>query len=212
MTIFYLHNNETQVSFEEGSTGEMCISFMQLDSAEPMETHIVSKEEARQVYAALRTAHYHKGMANQPVNVKPIKEKLDHAYAHGVKNPKMRVDGFCFTRAKDNSKNPGCVYVKAGPAYEATYYGKITRDGVFMPSYDCTRDVEARLAAVTADVVAAAKAYGQKTGTCSFCARELTHKNSILLSMGPYCAERYGMPHSYEPGAFDHLETEEEAA
>lgn len=198
--IHYLHDNEYQWGFEEASDGSerMCIHIMKLDSAQPVSSDIMDKEHARLVYRQVLENGAIKGEANKPLNVQPIKEKLDNAFRNGIKNPKMRVEGFCFTRAKETSKNPGCIYVKAGPEWEATYYGKITPEGAFLPSYDCTRDVEARLAAVTADVVAAAKAYGRKTGRCSFCARELTHGVSIALAYGPICAEKYGLPHDYD--------------
>ena len=43
------------------------------------------------------------------------------------------------------------------------------------------------------DPTAAARLYGQETGQCSCCGRELTRKESIDRGIGPVCAERFGL-------------------
>ena len=43
------------------------------------------------------------------------------------------------------------------------------------------------------DPTAAARLYGQETGQCSCCGRELTRKESIDRGIGPICAERFGL-------------------
>lgn len=200
-TINYLHTEKVQISFEASTdpdyADKMCVSFLPLDGSWGTETRIVSIAEARAIYKQLRETGAVKGEANRTFNAAPIKAKLDTAAANGVKSPKMLVEGFCFTRAKNTSKNPGCIYVKAGKEWEATYYGKITPEGAFIPSNECTQSVIDALAAIADDVVGAAKAYGRRHGCCSFCSRELTNHVSIALSYGPICAEKYGMPHDY---------------
>jgi hypothetical protein len=201
-TIHYLHDAEYQWGFQTssvpGQDDQTCVHIIKLDSAEPVSSDILQVEHARLVYRTVMENGGVKGPANQALNVQPIKVKLDTAHRNGIKAPKMLVEGFCFTRAKDSSKNPGCIYVKAGKDWEATYYGKITPEGAFLPSNDCTQKVRDNLAAITVDIVEAAKAYGRKTGHCSFCSRTLTHGVSIALSYGPVCAENYGMPHDYD--------------
>jgi hypothetical protein len=44
-----------------------------------------------------------------------------------------------------------------------------------------------------ADPYAAAKLYGQNTGTCSCCGLELTNPLSIKLGIGPICREKFGL-------------------
>jgi hypothetical protein len=197
MTTHYLHNATTQIAFAPTEDGAMEIIGMDLKTSKTW-SEKESVEGARHYYAQLRADGFHKGMANQSVNIQPILDKLNHALGHGVKSPKMIVEGFCFKLAKPQSKNPGCVYVTESAEYGSTYFGKIDPKGRFHAAYDAPADTEARLASIAADVVAAAKAYGRMTGRCSFCARELTNSVSIALSYGPICAERYGLPHNYE--------------
>jgi hypothetical protein len=53
----------------------------------------------------------------------------------------------------------------------------------------------AALRAIAEDPVAVAKLYGQATGCCCFCGRELTNGASIAAGYGPICAEGFGLPH-----------------
>lgn len=43
------------------------------------------------------------------------------------------------------------------------------------------------------DPYTAAKLYGQNTGSCSCCGRELTNSLSIELGIGPICREKFGL-------------------
>jgi hypothetical protein len=131
------------------------------------------------------------------VDLSAIFEKFATAQSNGIKRPKMSVEGFSFSLAGSNSRNAGKIYVKTGPRYEDTYLGAVAASGEFTRSRDCTDENVAALIAIAGDVVEAAKAYGRKTGDCSFCRRELTHGVSIALSYGPICAENWGMPHNY---------------
>ena len=54
-------------------------------------------------------------------------------------------------------------------------------------------DVIEALQAVAQDVTGAAKLYGQETGNCGCCGRELTVRESIERGIGPICAERFGL-------------------
>lgn len=201
MTTHYLHNKEVQIAFQTTEDpNKMYITFASLNS-DYTHTDAMSVEEARELWREVLAQDGHKGMAqlgNEKVNVKPILDTLNHALAHGVKSPRMSVEGFCFKLGKPGSKNPGWVYVNESSEWGSAYYGKISPNGDFQASYDAPADVAARLVTLAADVVAAAKAYGRSTGSCSFCARTLTHKSSIALSYGPICAEKYGFPHEYE--------------
>lgn len=50
-----------------------------------------------------------------------------------------------------------------------------------------------KVQSVAEDPYAAAKLYGQQTGSCSCCGRELTNSLSIELGIGPICREKFGL-------------------
>ena len=99
----------------------------------------------------------------------------------------LQLDTFKFSDAPANDKWPAAIFVKEGE----TKLGKIT-GGKFFPSRDCDSATEARVLAVLADPVAAARAFGQRTKQCSCCGRTLTNKASREAGIGPICAERFG--------------------
>lgn len=200
-TVHHIHNRFFQIAFIECASDEMIIQMISLNDNENCSEEVVTRQEARDAYRAYMEIGYSKGMAHQTVNVQPILDRLNHALDHGVKSPKMIVEGFCFKLAKPHSKNPGHVYVTESAEWGSTYFGKIKPSGEFVKSWDAPADTEAKLARISADVVAAAKAYGRQHGRCSFCSRELTHDVSIALSYGPICAEKYGLPHDYSSDA-----------
>lgn len=121
------------------------------------------------------------------VDIGRIATAFTTAKQNGLKFPKLRLADFTFSLASAAGRNAGSIYVKDGE----TYLGKIT-DGKFTRSRDCTAETEASILAVCADPEAAAVAYGQRTGQCSCCGRELTNAESIARSIGPICAEKWG--------------------
>lgn len=124
------------------------------------------------------------------INVLPIIEAFAVAQGNGVKRPKLRLSGYKFSLAGQHSSNPGAVYVTEAKG-EKTYLGKIV-DGRFFRSRDCSEVTEGEIVAICADPKQAAIAYGQRTGECSVCGRELTNHSSIEAGIGPICAEKYG--------------------
>jgi hypothetical protein len=109
------------------------------------------------------------------------------AVGNGLKKPKMRLGDFLFSH-QNSGRNAGSVYVKEGE----TYLGKIT-DEKFYPVRETTAEQKAAVIAVCADPKKAAEAYGQQTGRCSCCGRELTDPVSIANNIGPVCAENFGL-------------------
>lgn len=49
------------------------------------------------------------------------------------------------------------------------------------------------LTAIAADPDGECRMYGQRTGSCSCCGRELTNAESIELGIGPICREKWGL-------------------
>ena len=122
------------------------------------------------------------------VEIGRIEEAFAAAKASRLRFPKLRLDTFVFSLAGDNSRNAGSIYVKDE---NDVYLGKIT-DGKLIRSRDCSDEAEARIVAACADPAAAATAYGQRTGQCSCCGRELTNEESIARAIGPICLSKWG--------------------
>jgi hypothetical protein len=97
---------------------------------------------------------------------------------------------FMVRRAKAESRNPGHLYV----VQNGQYVGKVAPNGRFWPDRECTPAVETALVAFNRDPQKAALAYGQATGNCCFCARELTDARSVEAGYGPICAGNFGLP------------------
>lgn len=144
----------------------------------------MEKDQARQADRA-------KAQADRGVAVtggSTIAAALAKATVAGRKAPKIRTETANFSLAKPHSANAGCVYVVAP---DDTYLGKITPEGVFLPSRDCSEDAKLSVARVSTNALAEAVEYGKRTGRCSCCGRELTDPASIAAGIGPICAAGY---------------------
>jgi hypothetical protein len=121
------------------------------------------------------------------IDVSKIQDAFAAAFKNRIKRPKLRLATFTFSRAPDTGRNAGSIYVKEG----GEYLGKVTK-GNFFPIATCGDERSNQVVAVASDPSNAAKAYGQRTGSCSCCGRELTNGVSIDLGIGPICAEKFG--------------------
>lgn len=143
----------------------------------------------RQVDAIQRKLAEGKASAPAPeLSVARIESAFDVARERGVKKPSMRLDSFVFKAAGASSSNPGAIYVTE----EGEYLGKIT-GGRFIKVRECNEDQQARIVAAATKPDEAARAYGQRTGNCSICGRELTAEESIERFLGPVCASKFGL-------------------
>lgn len=151
-----------------------------------------AKSAARKAERDAETAA--RAAAAPSVDVSAIETAFATATANGLRNPKLRLDTFKFTPAKAHSKNAGAIYVthleETGRDGDALYLGKIM-DGKFYGVRACTPEMESRIVAVASDPAAAAVAYGNRTGSCAICGRELTNKESVERGIGPICAGKY---------------------
>ena len=127
------------------------------------------------------------------VDLSKINQMFDRA-AEQLKRPFVMflVEGaeFRVSQAPATGRNPGSLYVKAGSAYA----GKIAPDGAFSAAREAPKGIYEALLGFAADPVKAAHAYGMETGSCCFCARELTDARSVTVGYGPICASRWGLP------------------
>lgn len=137
--------------------------------------------------AIARDAEQAQAVAQAPiVSTTLLEEAFARAKAKGLRHPKLRFERFEASLAGPSSRNAGSIYV----THEGDYYGKIT-EGRFVQTRLCPEGMLQEIAAAMADPVAAALAYGQRTGACSICARTLTAKESIERAIDPICAEKY---------------------
>lgn len=133
-----------------------------------------------------------------PVVFTHLTELFQHALDSGHKTPRITLDmdegRVRLGVAGSNSRTPGAIHVTdGGPFGSNTYYGRIATDGTFKGrnAPDWVLEVLRQLDGETLEFVVQ---YGQRTGNCCFCARELTTTESVTAGYGPVCAGRYGLP------------------
>ena len=99
------------------------------------------------------------------------------------------------SRAGENSKNPGFIYVKIG---KYNYMGKVSPNGEFFPAKavdsDTKRDVVEFLRDLSRHPAEVAAKYGKLTGRCCFCGLQLSDPKSTAVGYGKQCASHYGLP------------------
>lgn len=115
-------------------------------------------------------------------------EGFAKARASGLKWPKVHVADLTFSAAGANSKNPGSLYIKSGDLY----LGKISPQGEFRKSFECTPVQADLVVKVGLDPLAEAVAHGKRTGHCAICSRKLTDPESVDRGIGPVCATKFG--------------------
>ena len=150
---------------------------------------MVAKVEAtRAAKAAAKAA------AATSVDLSPIVAMFATALDSGYKKPMYRALGLRIKPGKG-----GALYVMTEDRMELGHFGeqpgyegKIA-DGAFHPVRATAKDTPAKLQAIAADPRGEAVRYGQRTGTCSCCGRELTKHASIEAGIGPICAEKWGL-------------------
>lgn len=86
---------------------------------------------------------------------------------------------------KPGTKWHGWVFVKDGAAY-----GHGDRYGSQKPGGTYRGKIQQQLEIIASDPYAAAAAYGQLTGTCGRCGRQLEDEESVARGIGPVCATK----------------------
>ncbi len=119
----------------------------------------------------------------QAVDVGALEAAFARARVNGIAQPRMNLGAYRF----QCSANAGAIYVKQ----DGAYLGKIVQ-GAWSPTAEGAPHSPA-IAALLADPTASALAYGQRTGRCAVCARLLTAAESINRTIGPICAQKYGL-------------------
>lgn len=129
-------------------------------------------------------------------NVPPL---FRRALDSGLRYPRITLDmdeGRVMLKvAGPRSKTPGAIHVTDGRSYgENTYYGRIDKDGTWHPGRRTPGWVSETLAALNDQTLSFVVRYGRQTGSCCFCNRELTTRESVAAGYGPVCAGHYGLP------------------
>jgi len=126
------------------------------------------------------------------------------AKAH-LKFPKIRlqVEGRKVILALNGPKSlkAGHVSVLGEGTYpNRTFYGSVSPEGVFTPTYKTvnpfTQALTALLSELAENPARVAKDYGKLTGNCCFCGKDIgkgKEQRSVLVGFGPDCAEHYGL-------------------
>ena len=127
------------------------------------------------------------------VDLSAIEKMFATALASGYKKPMYRANGLRIKPGKG-----GSLYVLTENRTEDGFYGpqpgyegKI-ETGKFQASRACEAETLPALLTIAADPKGEAIRYGQRTGTCSCCGRELTKHASIEAGIGPICAQKWG--------------------
>lgn len=128
----------------------------------------------------------------QQYNFGGIVDSIVSAQMRGLKRIKLRLSTFIVKP----SKIAGRVYIMDSTIMEEGMYGPQPK---YLGWVESTRTnirdsgITDALEVMARDVTGAAKLYGQETGSCACCGRELTVKESIERGIGPICAERFGL-------------------
>ena len=93
--------------------------------------------------AKVETAARDARTADANLDLTGLLDAFATAISNGLKAPKLVVGNLRITRAKDNSRNPGFLYVNLNAEYyeDRTYYGKISPAGEFFAGRDCTDEI-----------------------------------------------------------------------
>jgi len=134
------------------------------------------------------------------IQLLPVVELLVKAQAAQKRAPKITLqlaDGskLVLKLVGERSTKPGTVTVTDGGSFESgTFYGRIYSNGTVEESRSWTPEVETALRQLAANPAVVAAQHGVATGSCCFCCRPLSTKESRSVGYGPDCASKYGLP------------------
>lgn len=120
----------------------------------------------------------------------PLFACFEAARSTGAKRMSLRFDGVTIKPSRDGAAlwvTSQTEVEEGNYGWQPRYLGKITPAG---PDRRLSADVVEVLRSAAADPLSAAVRYGQATGNCSCCGRELTDPASIEAGIGPVCAEK----------------------
>jgi len=132
--------------------------------------------------------------ANKVVDASNILAMFDKA-AESIKYPKVQFTDVKVSRSGARAKEPFALNVTDYGRYPNNeWYGRIGRDGKFVPSRKATPEVIDLIEKFDADPAGFAGDHGRTSGACAFCGRELTDDRSKIVGIGPVCAKKFNLP------------------
>jgi len=120
------------------------------------------------------------------------KERLKHPKLHLIYDEGCIVR---FSLAGERSKYPGSIFVaeRTKGFSTADYFGRIMPNGDFYRGRDCDAEMYEWITTLVKNLQDEALLFGQETGHCSFCYKELTDERSLKVGYGPVCAKNWGL-------------------
>lgn len=198
------HGNGALVQFlrDNASWSDMCRSMLQ-QHAEGRELSDKQVEAARRMWVKVeekrRTRKLERELAMEAAptaDATRIREMFDAALAAGKKRRALHAGNFdeagellnkvVLTPARAPRDE---IWVKV----DGDFMGGIKGDGKLDLRNHAPAWLADRLLEMAADPDGVCRLYGQCTGTCSCCGRELTNALSINLGIGPICREKWGL-------------------
>lgn len=117
-----------------------------------------------------------------------IYDAMAFAQSRGIKKPKIKLGNYKVSLVTDGF-NAGGLYV----FHNGTYIGKVKGDTFYQSNgIEIVLEIYEQITSLLSDPKTYAVAYGQRTGECAICGRELTNKESIKYGIGPICMEKLG--------------------
>jgi hypothetical protein len=144
--------------------------------------------------------HHKPNTRGETVNASSIYALFECAVSHDLKFPKIRLQaangGVVVLKLNGaRSKYQGCIAVTDDrPFGENSYYGRIERNGAWIPGRDSHVGIISLLEELAANPAEVAARYGKLTGNCCFCQTPLKDARSTAVGYGPICAEHFGLP------------------
>jgi len=121
-----------------------------------------------------------------------VRRAMDAAAASGLRKVRLVLGAVTFKLSGRMFRNGGAGMILC--YREGAYKGYIDRNDLFhkSPNAILTANDIAAFRGCASDPQAAARTHGQDTGHCACCRRLLTDPVSVMSSVGPICARRFG--------------------
>jgi len=163
----------------------------QMAAAFRMSDKCAEREKAK-AEAAAKNAELNK----LDINLDRLFDLFANATGSGLKRPRLVIDSLAISKAPDHGRNAGCLYLK----WNGDYCGKVNDTPELMlqrwveDGEDSVADrIREILGKLADDPLGYAQLYGQRTGVCCCCNRELTDPVSIDKGIGPICESKWGL-------------------
>lgn len=137
-----------------------------------------------------------------------IYDAMEFAKSRGIAKPKIKLGDYTVALVTDGFNAGGLyIYLKNTEDNFKTYIGKVKGDTFYQAqTVYLTGEQIKEIDSILSDPQSFAVAYGQRTGNCCLCGRELTNKESVQYGIGPICMEKVGwLPSKTDDSLLDFL-------